>query len=310
MINQYEPLTDGELKLANEICYHLSQRIWTSPKETRFVHYTSWESAKSIIAGKTLWLSDLLCMADKSELVEGAYALKECLKTVTSTESDERSAMATDNLMTAAEEVVSYPTAGIHVLSMTSGCDSKRHWLDYACAESGIALELRVGDAFVKSLPVGVGYATLAQVQYLESGKRDMMNQLAAAVQYVYGGGIPQPPRLSRERWINVLAYSISRLFLAAVALTKTPSHAWEKETRLLVMPEVSSVVPRPGGRADYDRPILALRLGQELNLTKVCFRVPPCSSLRYRSLELLRRDSGLDFEIEGLNGHYCPDRP
>lgn len=286
------------LALVNEVCANLSHRIWAPPRTNRFVHYTSWESAKSIIAGKAIWLSDLLCMTDNNELVDGANSLKTYLDALYANGLDECSAIVMNDLMTAANEIIRCPTSGIHILSFTSGFDSNRHWLDYACGGSGLAMELRIRDALAESLRSHGGFAATAQIEYSESSKRRMMNQLVSVIHEVYNGGVRQPAHLSRKRWIDVLAYSISRLFLAAVALTKTPSHAWEKETRLLVIPDVSQVLPRPGTPPDYDRPILPLELGVHLDLTKVCFRVPPSTALRYRSLELLRRDSGLDFEI------------
>lgn len=279
---------EEDLKL--ELWKKLAPMVFPLKATASFIHFTSWDNGRSIILNKELWLNDLSSMTDPEELVDGAFALRDMCRPA--------KVEARRNLKEAASMIISGGSPGVHVLCGTKSLDSAQHWSYYADRALGVGLELRIGDTAQLFENQWKGLCLVSNVRYTRRSKEFVMKKLVDTVELIYDNKVDMPAGCPSDRWTTVLSEVISKLFFACLALTKTPSHCWERETRLVVLPEPALVDPRPGLDPDFDRPVVKLPIGSGLDLTRVHFRSPPSPTVRLRSLELLRRETELSFEI------------
>jgi Protein of unknown function (DUF2971) len=222
--------------------YALDQHLRAVSQRTRFVHYTSADTAMSILRSREVWMRKSSCMNDFLEVQYGLARLGRAYgKTDAGAKFQSNLNSMFDGITADIEKLFDSWTPHFHsntYLACLSEHDDREDtfgrlsmWRAY-CETAGVALVLNNSAFLTPALPDGGLRAYTSPVAYLDDGQFE--NEVGKIAKNI-ADNADFLKTLGREAMIS----RIFNMFRFAVLCTKHPGFAEEKEWRVIYSPAV-----------------------------------------------------------------------
>ncbi|MFL5814005.1 MAG: DUF2971 domain-containing protein [Bdellovibrionia bacterium] len=262
-------MTESEERFAKTFFPYASQRMAeVKAKKTRFVHYTSANSAMGILKNREIWMRNSTCMNDYREIMHGLESLRAAYD---ASDSGKRFRSSLNGIFDGiASEIEGHYNHWVPRFESETylTCISEHNddedalgrlsmWRSYG-EPSGVALVLNHQAFFSDSNVLGVYSSPVGYLDKESFG--EMLDEVAQNVE----ANASEIKKMGREKTVEI----VSRMFMFAALSAKHPGFKEEREWRVIYSPYLIR-------STDDKKPVVTKTIQSVHGVPQIIYKIP-----------------------------------